>query len=195
VETSDGGGGGYYPGYPRGRAPDLSVLRLIQQELAYHRYTCRDLDGIIVSITGAYHESILDGGQSLNDPSVLPFLSATLLLTFLASVITTYLIIRRLFNMRGAIKTHILTRIATILFETGLIYTLSIIASFGVFLSNSNLEYVASLAMIHIFPITCYLLLIRVHGVNRAEPPVNAHKNPELESWEGKFNPHAADEV
>jgi len=42
---------------------------------------------------------------------------------------------------------HVLTRIATIFFETGLIHTLSIIASLGVYLKGSNLEYVASLSV------------------------------------------------
>ncbi|KAJ6488163.1 hypothetical protein C8R47DRAFT_1071910 [Mycena vitilis] len=80
------------------------------------------------------------------------------------------LIVRRLVwieqqpHLRSTIRPHILTRIATIFFETGLIYTLSVVASLGVYLSRSNLEYVAVIAMIHIItlqPITCNLLLIR----------------------------------
>ncbi|KAJ7746307.1 hypothetical protein B0H16DRAFT_1556963 [Mycena metata] len=105
---------------------------------------------IAMSITSSYYESILAPGKSLNDPSVLPFLSATLLLTFATSVITTYLIIRRLCtvaNLPGSLVPHVFTRIATIFFETGLIYTLSIIASLGVYLKGSNLEYVASLSV------------------------------------------------
>ncbi|KAF7330218.1 hypothetical protein MVEN_02458900 [Mycena venus] len=152
---------------------------------------------VAMSITSSVREATLKGGESLNDPSVLPFLSATLLLTFLTSIITTYLIIHRLLTVefrpaiRGPIRPHILTQIATIFFETGLIYTLSVIASLGVYLARSNLEYVATLAMIHIIPITCNLLLIRVGGVS-VEPPV---KTTEVNSSEGKFNPKAADEV
>ncbi|KAJ7459022.1 hypothetical protein FB451DRAFT_1406187 [Mycena latifolia] len=35
------------------------------------------------------------------------------------------------------------------------------------YLSNSSLEYVAALAAIHIIPLTCNLLLIRVEGIDR----------------------------
>ncbi|KAJ7039695.1 hypothetical protein C8F04DRAFT_1086282 [Mycena alexandri] len=148
-----------------------------------------------MSITSSYRESMLDPGKGLNDPSVLPFLSATLLLTFATSIITTYLIIRRLCmvaDLPGSLLPHVLTRIATIFFETGLIYTLSIIASLGVYLKGSNLEYVASLSMIHIIPITCNLLLIRVEGVNRTESPVYKSKNV---SGKGGFNPKGEEEV
>ncbi|KAJ7183252.1 hypothetical protein C8R46DRAFT_511920 [Mycena filopes] len=151
---------------------------------------------IAMSITSSYHESMLGPGKSLNDSSVLPFLSATLLLTFATSIITTYLIIRRLClaptDVAGSLPPHILTRIATIFFETGLIYTLSVIGSLGVYLSGSNLEYVASLSMIHIIPITCNLLLIRVGGISRTEPPT--YKSGTV-SREGEFNPKGAEEV
>jgi hypothetical protein len=60
---------------------------------------------------------------------------------------------RRLFvagdvgNSRGAIEPHFLTRVAMIFFETGMIYTLFVVASLGIYLSGSHLEYVASLAV------------------------------------------------
>jgi hypothetical protein len=150
---------------------------------------------IAMSLTGSIREAMLRPDQSVNDPSVLPFLTATLILTLLTSVVTTYLIIRRLLtvefhpSMRGTIRPHILTRIATTFLETGLIYTLSVIASLGVYITRSSLEYVATLAVIHIIPITCNLLLIRVEGVHRAEPMVKV--------WgkEQQFNYKAADEV
>ncbi|KAJ7671498.1 hypothetical protein DFH06DRAFT_1177721 [Mycena polygramma] len=157
---------------------------------------------VAMSILSSYHEATLPAGKRLNDPSVIPFLAATLIFTFMTSVITTYLIVRRLFwiedqpDLRGAIRPHILTRIATISFETGLIYTLSIVASLGVYLAGSNLEYVASLAMIHIIPITCNLLLIRVEGVNGTESLAGTKSSElESESWEVNFNPEAANEV
>jgi len=125
---------------------------------------------------------------------MIPILSATLLLTFTTTIMTTYLIMRRLFvvedggNFRGAIQPHFLTRVAMIFFETGMIYTLFVIASLGVYLSGSNLEYVAVLAAIHIIPITCNLLLIRVEGINRSLLTLRSAR-------EGKFNPKAAEEV
>ncbi|KAJ7458989.1 hypothetical protein FB451DRAFT_1406153 [Mycena latifolia] len=125
-----------------------------------------------LSITVAYREATLTRAKWLNDPSMIPILSAVLLLTCTTSISTTYLIVRRLFTVGsrpelcGALQPHFLTRVGIIFFETGLIYTISIIASLGVYLSNSNLEYVAALAAIHIIPLTCNLLLIRVEGIN-----------------------------
>ncbi|KAJ7911430.1 hypothetical protein B0H13DRAFT_572569, partial [Mycena leptocephala] len=156
---------------------------------------------VAMSITSSYATITLPKGARLNDHSILPFLSATLLLTFITSIITTYLIIRRLYrvefhpHLRGRIRPHILTRIATIFFETGLIYTLSVIASLGVYLTGSELQFVAALAMIHIVPITCNLLLIRVEGVSRSEPPTNGSKNAALVSRDVECNLKAADEV
>ncbi|KAJ7895069.1 hypothetical protein B0H13DRAFT_2035202 [Mycena leptocephala] len=156
---------------------------------------------VAMSIASSYREATRKTGETLDDPSVLPFLSATLLLTFMTSIVTTYLIIRRLYRvefhpqLRGQIRPHILTRIATIFFETGLIYTLSVVVSLGIYLTRSNLQYVASMAMIHIVPITCNLLLIRVEGINRDEPLARGSKSAELGSPKGEYNSKAADEV
>ncbi|KAJ7105554.1 hypothetical protein C8R44DRAFT_858497 [Mycena epipterygia] len=153
-----------------------------------------------ISITSACREASLPAGKILNDPSVLPFLSVTLLLTFATSVITTYLIIRLLWkvewrgDLRGMIQPHFLSRVAKIFFETGLIYTLSVIASLGVYLTGSHLKYVAALAMTHIIPITCNLLLIRVEGIDRSQlSKENSTSAPVLRP--PKFNPKAEDEV
>ncbi|KAJ6572449.1 hypothetical protein DFH09DRAFT_1152964 [Mycena vulgaris] len=153
-----------------------------------------------LSITAAYREAALKGERRLNDSTMIPILSATLLLTFTTSIATTYLIIRRLLAvgssaaLRGAIQPHFLSRVASIFFETGLIYTLFIIASLGVYLSGSNLEYVAALAIIHIIPITCNLLLIRVEGITRAQALAQVASDKDR-SGEGKFNPRAMEEV
>ncbi|KAJ7895072.1 hypothetical protein B0H13DRAFT_1885689 [Mycena leptocephala] len=144
---------------------------------------------VAMSITSSNATITLPKGASLNDHSILPFLSATLLLTLMTSIITTYLIIRRLIQiehhpgLRGGIRPHILTRIATIFFETGLIYTLSVIASLGVYLTGSELEFVAALAMIHIV------------GVNRSEPPANGSEDAALVSRDVECNLKAADKV
>jgi len=53
-----------------------------------------------------------------------------------------------------------------IFFETGMIYSLSVVASLGVYLSGSN---IATVSMIHIIPITCNLLLIRVGAIDRTQ--------------------------
>ncbi|KAK7039797.1 hypothetical protein R3P38DRAFT_491769 [Favolaschia claudopus] len=155
---------------------------------------------VAVSITASYREITLKGGQSLNDPSVQPIISAALILSFAISVMTTYLIIRKLlkteFNLISccATRPHILRQIARIFFETGLIYTLSLVVSFAIYLVSSNLQYVISLALINIIPITCNLLLIRVGGINHADQRLapGSH-NAALTAQ--KFNPKAVEEV
>ncbi|KAJ7255197.1 hypothetical protein C8J57DRAFT_1655917 [Mycena rebaudengoi] len=125
----------------------------------------------VISILTAYCEAIL----SLNDPSIRRLLTATLLLTLATSSMTTYLIIRRLVSiqsrleLRGDIQPHFLSRVAKLFFESGLLCSLSIILSLGVYLIGSELKYVATGAMIHIVPISCNLLLVRVNGINRAK--------------------------
>jgi len=132
------------------------------------------------SINSSYREVILPEGKQLTDSSVLPSLTATLLLTLLTSVVTTYLIIRRLLRADRAdsgnsitIKPHVLSRVATIFLETGLVYTLSVITSLIVYLWGGHLHYAAALGMIHVVPITCNLLLMRVGGINRVQPLVH----------------------
>ncbi|KAJ7691139.1 hypothetical protein B0H17DRAFT_1331188 [Mycena rosella] len=150
-----------------------------------------------LSLTASYREANLHGAQRLNDATMIPILSATLLLTLTTSITTTYLIVRRLFtadaDLRGAIQPHFLTRVGMIFFETGMIYTLTVIASLGVYLSGSNLEFVVSLAIIHIIPLTCNLLLIRVEGINR--PVKGIHMTSPSLRGEIKFNPQAAEEL
>ncbi|KAJ6557046.1 hypothetical protein DFH09DRAFT_1084394 [Mycena vulgaris] len=110
----------------------------------------------VIILPGSYYEATLPSAKRLNDHSTIPVLSGTLFLTFTTSVITTYHIVRRLFtvdyktNLHGATQTHFLTRVSMVFFETGMIYTLSVVAALGVYLSGSNLEYVATLALIHI---------------------------------------------
>ncbi|KAJ6631888.1 hypothetical protein B0H10DRAFT_1937636 [Mycena sp. CBHHK59/15] len=110
-----------------------------------------------------YHKVILPPGKSLNDSSMIPFLSTTLLLTFATSTITSSLIVHRLLTIKistdsqGYIQPHFLSRVATLFFESGLIYTLSVIGSLVVYLTGRNIEYVASLAMIHIIENKSYL--------------------------------------
>ncbi|KAJ6528238.1 hypothetical protein DFH09DRAFT_1371272 [Mycena vulgaris] len=160
-----------------------------------------------LSITTSYYEAALPGAKRLNDPSVVPVLSATLFLTLTTSAITTYpslladLIVRRLFtvehkaNLHGETQAHFLTRVAMVFFETGMIYTLSIIAALGVYLSGSNLEYVGTLALIHIIPITCNLLHIRVEGITRTEPHLSQSSGSLQSTAELKFNAKAMEEV
>ncbi|KAJ7255198.1 hypothetical protein C8J57DRAFT_603448 [Mycena rebaudengoi] len=134
---------------------------------------------VICTLT-AYREANLPKGSSLDDPSMRPLLTATLLLTLATSSMTTYLIIRRLVSiqshpeLRGDIQPHFLSRVAKLFFESGLLYTLSIIASLGVYITGNQLEYVATGAMIHIVPISCNLLLVRINRVKLSPSALQA---------------------
>ncbi|KAJ7201466.1 hypothetical protein C8J57DRAFT_1520052 [Mycena rebaudengoi] len=78
----------------------------------------------VVSALRVYHEALLPAGKHLDDPSVLPFLSALFVLTFATSVITTYLIIRRLVvsqvepKLLGQVQPHILSNRCSIPFAS-----------------------------------------------------------------------------
>jgi len=145
-----------------------------------------------VSSNSSYREAVLPKGKQLTDSSVLPSLTATLMLTLLTSVVTTYLITRRLLKVSAngmdgkdsdtiPIKLHVLSRVAIIFLETGLIYTLSVIASLAAYLWGGHIHYAVSLGMIHVIPITCNLLLIRIGGINRVRPFVQANSPSQLE--------------
>ncbi|KAJ7086784.1 hypothetical protein B0H15DRAFT_986058 [Mycena belliarum] len=148
-----------------------------------------------LSVMSLYRELRLQGSQRLDDRDMMPLLASTLLLTFATSLITTYLIVRRLLkaefrpDLRGRLPPHFLVRVGKIFFETGLFYTLSVVASLVVYLSASNLSYVASLAIIHIIPLTCNLLLIRVESINCRKQILPSHRKEE------EFNPNTAEEV
>ncbi|CAK5268858.1 unnamed protein product [Mycena citricolor] len=110
---------------------------------------------------------ILSPARSFNDPSIVPLISVAMVLTFITSVSTTFLIIRRLCSVKpevGSAPTHFLTRVAAIFFESGLIYTIPLVASLAVYLSKSHFEWTVSICMTHIVPITWNILLIRVKG-------------------------------
>ncbi|KAF7374842.1 hypothetical protein MSAN_00370200 [Mycena sanguinolenta] len=141
---------------------------------------------ITMSVTSAIKESTIG---AVNNDSILPLPDNDPPL----DLPDEHLIVRRLLtvefrpSVRDGIQPNILTRVAVVFFETGLIYTLSIMVSLGVYVTGSNLEYVATLAIIHIIPITCNLLLIRVESVQRAESPTTR-------LWNEPYNSKAAEE-
>ncbi|KAJ7679982.1 hypothetical protein B0H17DRAFT_75645 [Mycena rosella] len=149
-----------------------------------------------LSLTASYHEANLHGAQRLNDATMIPILSVTLLLTLTTSITTTPDCPAAIYGGRQSTwgdpaafpdtSWHDLLR-------NRMIYTLAVIASLGVYLSGSNLEFVASLAIIHIIPLTCNLLLIRVEGIDR--PAKGIHMTSPSLRGETKFNPQAAEEV
>ncbi|KAJ7893634.1 hypothetical protein B0H14DRAFT_2334731 [Mycena olivaceomarginata] len=83
--------------------------------------------------------------------SVFPFISATVALTLTTNIITTYSILRRLMTiqfdpeLQDTIRPYSLARVSIILVESGLVYTVSMVISLGIFLSGSNFKYVSSL--------------------------------------------------
>lgn len=72
----------------------------------------------------------------------------------------------------GRVQPHILSKVAVIFFESGLLYTLSVVVFLAIYLTGSNIKYAFSLALIHIVPISCNLLLIRVEEINRIKLPL-----------------------
>jgi len=112
-------------------------------------------------------ETTLTSGQLLNSSHLVPFISTTLCLTLATNVITTCtisptpllvhslirtyfsaLIVFRIWKVRSKIGLgHLfnhnspLTNVVIVLIESGLLYTLSIIILFGLYLASNNGQY------------------------------------------------------
>ncbi|KAJ7850915.1 hypothetical protein B0H14DRAFT_2342023 [Mycena olivaceomarginata] len=105
------------------------------------------------SVIAALSDATLTGSENINSNSVFPFISATVALTLTTNIITTYLILRRLMTiqfdpeLQDTIRPYSFARISVILVESGLVYTVSMVISLGIFLSGSNFKYVSSLAV------------------------------------------------
>ncbi|KAJ7172828.1 hypothetical protein C8R43DRAFT_943902 [Mycena crocata] len=82
----------------------------------------------VLPLASASFEANLGPDETLNDANIRPLISATLLLTFATSLITTSLIVWRLITVGDPTdiqqRPHFLARIVSIFLETGLIYTL-----------------------------------------------------------------------
>ncbi|KDR69732.1 hypothetical protein GALMADRAFT_77028, partial [Galerina marginata CBS 339.88] len=123
-------------------------------------------------------------GRMLNSPTLVPFITSMLCLTLATNVITTCmcigynlrswtllgLIVHRICAIRNSLKrrsvivvsTSRLTSVVVVLIESGLMYTLSIIILFVLYMTSNNAQYGVSNAVVQIIGITFNLIIVSV---------------------------------
>jgi len=120
-------------------------------------------------IMTVYVEATLDNtGQLLNSKSLIPFITSMLCLTLVTNVLTTTLIVLRIWGVQRNLKgkqsytNSPLSSLLIVLIESGLMYTLSIIILFGLYMASNNGQYGVSNAVVQIIGITFNLIITSV---------------------------------
>ncbi|KAF9529971.1 hypothetical protein CPB83DRAFT_764354 [Crepidotus variabilis] len=133
-------------------------------------------------ITTIYIEATINSaGKLLNSKNLLPFITSMLCLTLATNVLTTTsrsfphsviclnvaLIVLRIWgirrNLTGIYTPHYpLTNLLVVLIESGLMYTLSILILFGLYMASNNGQYGVSDAVVQIIGITFNLVITSV---------------------------------
>ncbi|KAF8962903.1 hypothetical protein BDZ97DRAFT_1823341 [Flammula alnicola] len=118
--------------------------------------------------------TINTSGKLLNASNLEPFITSMLCLTLVTNVLTTSLIVYRIWRIRKPLRHHStvivnspLTHVVVVLIESGLMYTISIIILFGLYMASNNGQYGVSNAVVQIIGITFNLIIT---SVDRGEP-------------------------
>jgi len=126
-------------------------------------------------IMTAYIEASL-GFSTLNQAKFVPFITSMLSLTLATNVITTSLIVYRIWNVQSKLsshrsKTHTddpASRVMRVLVESGLLYTASILVLFGTYLSSNNAILGVSDTIVQIIGITFNLIIVQTNQANNS---------------------------
>ncbi|KAJ3807041.1 hypothetical protein F5876DRAFT_25554, partial [Lentinula aff. lateritia] len=114
-------------------------------------------------------------GGSLNSSTISPFITSMLSITLATTILTTTLIVYRLWNVQSHSQTFLqfqqernrdwnsdpLARAMKVMIESGLLYTLSLVVLFAVFITSSNAELGVSDSVVQIIGITFNMIIIR----------------------------------
>ncbi|KAJ8502545.1 hypothetical protein ONZ45_g11651 [Pleurotus djamor] len=109
------------------------------------------------------------GTGALSQSQLKPFITSMLVLTLACNVLTTGLIVFRIwrvdaqvsqFRSSGSSSNSPLARVMRVLVESGLIYTTAILILFGTYLADSNAILAVSNAVVQIIGITFNLIII-----------------------------------
>jgi len=119
-----------------------------------------------------YIEATLDTeGDLLNADSLAPFITAMLCLTLAMNALTTSLIVHRIWKVQRKLNRRSafaltegtpLKRVLVVLIESGLMYTLSIVILFGLYMAGHNAQYGVSNSVVQIIGITFNLIISSV---------------------------------
>jgi len=120
-------------------------------------------------------EATLRQNAFLNERSLTPFITSTLILTLVLNILTTSLIVYKIYtvnrnstsfqsrsNIGSTTEVTQLGQVMRIIIESGLIYTLSVVITVATHLSASNAQYGVSDSVVQIIGIVFNLIIIRV---------------------------------
>ncbi|EMD32211.1 hypothetical protein CERSUDRAFT_118842 [Gelatoporia subvermispora B] len=104
--------------------------------------------GLVVSILVVIKAGPEHRDNGINNPSLTPYIGSALVLTVVLNVVTTSLIVFRIWNVSRGVRTHMaaqqkLTYVIRIVVESGLLYTLSAIFVLITSILKSNVDYIA----------------------------------------------------
>ncbi|KAF9039228.1 hypothetical protein BJ165DRAFT_374873 [Panaeolus papilionaceus] len=131
-----------------------------------------------------YVQATLDdtSGALLNVSSLVPFITSMLCLTLVINVLTTSLIVHRIWKIRREVRYRStihsqspLTSVLIVLIESGLMYTCSIVILFALYMTSNNAQYGVSNAVVQIIGITFNLIITSVDRGEAVEPPPLSH--------------------
>ncbi|TFK21684.1 hypothetical protein FA15DRAFT_672304 [Coprinopsis marcescibilis] len=117
-----------------------------------------------------YYQSISDTmGALLNARSLVPFITSMLVLTLAMNTLTTSLIVYKIWRIQDRLRrrntytlSNPLSRLLVVLIESGLLYTLSIVILFTLYMLGNNGQYGVSNAVVQIIGITFNLIITSV---------------------------------
>ncbi|KAF5376458.1 hypothetical protein D9615_008606 [Tricholomella constricta] len=135
--------------------------------------------GTVCGIMTAYIEATLtNDGALLNASNLVPFITSMLTLTLAMNLITTSLIVHRIWSIQRAVKFRAtvasekgpLSKVMRILIESGLMYTMSIVILFGLYMASNNGQFGVSNSVVQIIGITFNLIITRVDRGEATQP-------------------------
>ncbi|KAF8900845.1 hypothetical protein CPB84DRAFT_1778517 [Gymnopilus junonius] len=114
-----------------------------------------------------YTEATLDTSQQLlNSSRLKPFITGMLCLTLVTNILTTSLIVNRIWTVRQSLKQGFtlitgspLTNLIITFIQSGLLYTFSVIILFSLYMASNNGQYGVSNAIVQIIGITFNLMI------------------------------------
>ncbi|SJK96955.1 uncharacterized protein ARMOST_00204 [Armillaria ostoyae] len=113
-------------------------------------------------------ETTLGRGSAITNPLLFPLIITLQSLTLTTNVITTFLIVHRIWTIHSAvrqlvpsIKNHPLRNMLVVLIESASVYTVSAAVMLTVYVLRSNADYITSDLIVHIIGITFNLIIIR----------------------------------
>ncbi|OCH91913.1 hypothetical protein OBBRIDRAFT_487581 [Obba rivulosa] len=122
--------------------------------------------GLAVSIAVIAKSAMLKGFTGINAPSLTPFLGAAYTLTVALNILTTSLIVYRIWIVSRDVRRYIagqdkLTYIIRIIIESGALYSITALVTLLTAVSKSNADYIMGNALVQMTGICFNLIIIR----------------------------------